>query len=229
MVHPLLFLTIFQKIEVVLKSLLICNGNVPKAKFLRSIIKNYDAIACADGGANIAFKFGILPDFIIGDLDSIKQDVKKFFERKNVKIIHDTDQDSTDIEKSVKFLLSRGFTHIDIASAIGDRIDHNLGNLSVLVNFYAKAKLKIIDETMEIFFTKDKITFKTNKGDSISLIPLGLKADGVKTKGLKFKLNNETLIFSGRGVSNVAMGKRVSIEIKRGGLFVIRKITSPEL
>lgn len=186
-------------------------------------------IACADGGANIAFKLKILPDFIIGDLDSIRQDVKKFFERKEVEIIHDTDQNSTDIEKSVKFLLSRGFTHIDIISAIGDRIDHNLGNLSVLVNFCSKAKLRIIDEGIEIFFTKDKISFETNKGDSISLIPLGLKASGVKTKGLKFKLNNETLIFSGRGVSNVATGKRVSIEIKRGGLFVIRKTTSFDL
>jgi len=212
-----------------LRAILICNGSAPSYKFLKRLIKNYDVIACADGGANIAFKFKILPGFVIGDLDSIKPDVKSFFEERKVEIIYDPDQDSTDIEKSVRFLISRGFTHIDIISAIGDRIDHNLGNLSVLVNYHDRAKLKIIDETMEIFFVKDKISFEANKGDLISLVPLCAKAYGVKTTGLKYKLNNETLIFSGRGISNVATGRRVSIEIRKGGMFVFRKILSSRL
>ncbi len=192
-------------------------------------MKNYDIIACADGGANIAFKFRILPDFIIGDLDSIKPRVKRFFKARNVKIIYDTDQNSTDIEKSVKFLISQGILQIDITSAIGDRIDHNLGNLSVLVNYHDSAKLKIINEGMEIFFAKDKFSFKTNPGDIISLLPFCGEAHGVKTKGLRYKLNNETLTFSGRGVSNVATGKRVSVEIANGGVFIFRKIISLRL
>ncbi len=210
-----------------MKAILICNGDAPSNKFVKNLLKNYDIIACADGGANLAFKFKILPDFIIGDLDSIKPEVKNFFERKKVKIFQDTDQNSTDIEKSTNFLISRGITHIDIVSAIGgDRIDHTIGNLSVLVNYHGKAKLKIIDEGIEIFFVKGKFSFETERGDFISLIPLCSKAYGVKTKGLKYKLNNETLIFSGRGISNVATGKRVSIEVKRGGIFVFKKKSS---
>ncbi len=206
-----------------MKAILICNGDAPSNKFIKDLLKNYDIIACADGGANLAFKFKILPDFIIGDLDSIKPEVKNFFERKKVKIFQDTDQNTTDIEKSIKFLISRGITHIDIISAIGDRLDHNLGNLSALVNYHNKAKLKIIGERIEIFFVKSKFSFETERGEFISLIPLCSKAYGVKTKGLKYKLNNETLTFSGRGISNVATGRRVSIEVKRGGVFVFRR------
>ena len=191
---------------------------------MKKILKNYDFIACADGGANIAFKFKIKPNLIIGDLDSIKPKVKRFFIKKGIPIIYDPDQDSTDIEKSVKFLINRGFTRIDIISAIGDRLDHNLGNLSVLVNFHKKARLKIINRSLEILFVADKISFKTNIGDRISLIPFGEKAKGVTTTGLKFKLNNEDLNFSGRGISNIATGKMVSIKIKKGGVFVVRKI-----
>lgn len=205
-----------------MKAILICNGNAPSYKFIKILLKNYDIIACADGGANIAFKFKILPDLIIGDLDSIKPKVKSFFEEKGVEIIQDINQNSTDIEKSIRFLVSRGATHIDIISAIGNRIDHNLGNLSVLVNYHDKARLKMIDEKMEIFFVKGKVSFEAKQGDLISLIPLCAKAFGVKTKGLKYKLNNETLIFSGRGISNIATGKKISIEVKKGGVFVFR-------
>ncbi|MEN3039181.1 MAG: thiamine diphosphokinase [Candidatus Kryptonium sp.] len=207
-----------------MKALLICNGDMPSRNFLMSILGNYDFIACADGGANLAYKLKIQPNFIIGDLDSIEEKVKNFFQKKGSEIILDTDQDSTDIEKSVKFLINRGYTSIDIVSALGDRIDHNLGNLSVLVNFHKKAKLRIIWESGEIFFVTGKFSFEVNKGDVISLVPLGRKAFVSKTLGLKFKLKNENLVFSGKGISNVAVANKVSIYVKQGGVFVIRKI-----
>lgn len=212
-----------------MKVLLICNGNVPSRNFLRRIIKNYDAIACADGGANLAYKFGIKPNFIVGDLDSIRKKVKSFFEAKNVEIVHDPDQNSTDIEKSVKFLIKRGYEKIDITSALGDRVDHNLGNLSVLANYYGKAKLRIIDEKTEIFFAKGRFSFKANKGDTISIIPVGGKVFVSKMRGLKYKLENRILNFSGRGVSNVATAKRVSIDLRNGGVLIIRKLIDSKL
>jgi thiamine pyrophosphokinase len=187
------------------------------------ILKNYDFIACADGGANIAFNFKIEPSLIIGDLDSIKPKVRKFFAKKGIPIIYDPDQNSTDIEKALKFLINQGFKQIDITSAIGDRLDHNLGNLSALVNFHGKAKLRIIDKSMEIFFVTDEISFEANPGDRISILPLGENAEGVSTRGLKFKLDDDVLSFSGRGISNIASGRRVLIKVRKGGLFVFRK------
>ncbi|CUS79054.1 Thiamin pyrophosphokinase, vitamin B1 binding domain, partial [Candidatus Kryptonium thompsonii] len=91
-----------------------------------------------------------------------------------------------------------------------------------------KANLKIIDEGSEIFFATEKFSFVANKGDIISLIPLGRRAFILRTTGLKFKLKNENLTFCGRGVSNVAIGRKVSIHIGKGGVFVF-KITSERL
>ncbi|MFN3134499.1 MAG: thiamine diphosphokinase [Candidatus Kryptonium sp.] len=211
-----------------MKAILICNGDVPSKQFLRKIVRNYHVIACADGGANIAYRFGIQPDFIIGDLDSVNESVINFFQRKGTEIIYNSDQNSTDIEKSVKFLIHKGCRSIDIVSAIGDRIDHNLGNLSVLVNYHKKVSLRMVDERSEIFFSTGKVSFKANVGDIISLIPLGRKVFVLKTVGLKFKLKNENLTFSGRGVSNIAIGSKVTIHIGKGGVFVF-KITSRRL
>jgi thiamine pyrophosphokinase len=91
------------------------------------------------------------------------------------------------------------------------------------VNFHGKAKLRIIDKSMEIFFVTDEISFEANPGDRISILPLGEKAEGVSTRGLKFKLDDDVLSFSGRGISNIASGRRVLIKVRKGGLFVFRK------
>lgn len=211
-----------------MRAILICNGDAPSKQFLRKLIRNYDVVACADGGANIAYRFGIRPDFIIGDLDSVSENVVNFYQKKGTEVIYDSDQNSTDIEKSVKFLIHKGCTSIDIVSAIGNRIDHNLGNLSVLVNYRKKANLRMVGEGSEIFFATGKFSFRANKGDIISLIPFGRKVFVLKTVGLKFKLKNENLTFSGRGVSNIAIGSKVTIHIGKGGVFVF-KITSRKL
>ncbi|MCK7517698.1 MAG: hypothetical protein MZV64_08270 [Ignavibacteriales bacterium] len=53
------------------KCLIIANGKSPTKKVVEYFYsKGFNTIICADGGANSARKLGIIPDFIIGDLDS---------------------------------------------------------------------------------------------------------------------------------------------------------------
>ena len=62
-------------------------------------ICNY--VICADGAANRLYMTTKeqLPDLITGDLDSIKQETKHFYEAANVKVEYVADQDTTDMEK----------------------------------------------------------------------------------------------------------------------------------
>ncbi len=83
------------------KCIILANGKSPKKKEIISYIsKNYDLI-CADGGANSAYKLGIIPNFIVGDLDSIKPKVKKFFKEYSV-IIKDSNQDLNRCTKKLR-------------------------------------------------------------------------------------------------------------------------------
>jgi thiamine pyrophosphokinase len=43
------------------------------------VIKGSDLIICADGGANYAHEMGLIPAYIVGDMDSIRPEVKEFF------------------------------------------------------------------------------------------------------------------------------------------------------
>ena len=68
---------------------LFLNGELRGSKkfYLDFIEKNMGDIYCADGGANICYELGLTPKEIYGDLDSIKNEVKEFYQEKNIKFI----------------------------------------------------------------------------------------------------------------------------------------------
>ena len=51
------------------KIILILNGKIPNWENVLSFLKNYDSIICADGAANKIISLGLVPDYILGDLD----------------------------------------------------------------------------------------------------------------------------------------------------------------
>ena len=66
---------------------------------------------CADGSANKLHdstpaerRGNLLPDVICGDLDSLREDVSRFYETCGVSIVREPDQDSHDFEKCLRWL-----------------------------------------------------------------------------------------------------------------------------
>ena len=47
-----------------------------------------------------------MPYIIIGDFDSLRQEVKEFYEQKGTLMKHETDQDTIDFEKSLSYIIS---------------------------------------------------------------------------------------------------------------------------
>lgn len=105
---------------------------------LLSFIERCKAYSCVDGAANSLYKHITrsahhnlrLPDAIVGDFDSLKPKVRKFFEGKGVKCLAVTEQDTTDLEKNVNYHLnlieSGEESALLVWNFFGDRIDHFL-------------------------------------------------------------------------------------------------------
>ncbi len=198
--------------------LIICNGEMPSLKLLLPLLKKKPYIICADGGANKARSFGITPDCIIGDLDSITQKTRYYYS--SVPIIHIADQNSTDLEKVLEHLLSNDFTSATIIGATGDRPDHTMANFSILMKYDKKLSLRFFDERCIVQIVRKKIRLKTVIGQQLSLVPMG-KCTGITTQGLIFPLKNESLEIGVReGLSNEATQKMVEISLKHGTLLL---------
>jgi len=128
------------------KCIILANGKPPKKVVINFLQKhNYSTLICADGGADKAKKLNLIPDFIIGDLDSIKDSTLNFYKLKS-KIVKQKRQNDTDVEKSLKYAIQRGFKEVVLLGVTGNRLDHTFCNLGIVIKFFKKIKLKIIAE-----------------------------------------------------------------------------------
>jgi thiamine pyrophosphokinase len=135
------------------------------------------------------------------------------------------DKDYTDTEICVYKALELGCMEICIIGGVGSRIDHSLGNIGLL-HLAAKkgARGYIVSKNSTIYLCKDFIRLAGKIGDTISIIPLSGNANGLKSWGLKFQLNNTDIEFGCPiGISNEMTDSKCCIEIANGEILVIRQ------
>jgi thiamine pyrophosphokinase len=172
---------------------------------------------CADGGANAAAKLGVVPDLIIGDLDSILPATVKKFSGVTARRI--ADQNSTDLEKALTWALKNGYKTVRVLGATGGRLDHTVGNLSALVKFSRKLAVTFHDADGDIFVVGTERHFDVAAGTTVSLLPMTL-CEGVMTRGLKWELRYESLALGQReGTSNLVVSSPVTVKLRRGDLL----------
>jgi thiamine pyrophosphokinase len=205
------------------RALIIANGESPKKLRLQSLVREATIVICADGGANIAMKAGITPDAIVGDLDSIHAEVLVKFRR--VPTHEDRDDETTDLEKAIRWAIKAKIDHITVVGATGKRMDHSVGNLGVMAKYFPDAVIRFVDDAGEISYIGREITFEAKKGQVVSLIPLS-RCEGIITKGLRYVLEGETLELGVReGTSNVVEQSPVNIKVKKGHLLLFKLIS----
>lgn len=171
------------------RAVILCDGDPPVKNLLSEEISISDLFIAADGGAHTAIDFDMMPDVIIGDMDSFTD-----YNPKTHPVIKDADQETNDLEKALNYALDKKFSQVAVLGATGKRIDHTLKNLSVLKQFTAKFSSIYFKDTYGIYFILPKI-YKLNEpvGTVISLFPLSGVVTGIRTEGLKYPLNKEKL------------------------------------
>lgn len=205
-------------------TILILNGDKPSRKLLNKFYSKGDYVICADGGANTAASLGINPNIILGDLDSITKSNLSFFKKKGVEIRLINEQETTDFEKALMYIIECNLNNVIVFGAVSSRPDHTLNNFSVMKRYYNSFDIKFVDNDFEIFYLKNKINLNYKKGKIVSFMAMPF-ASGVSTKGLKYKLNNESLEFGVReGTLNISSAQNISIEKKKGELLVFLSV-----
>lgn len=207
-----------------MKCIIVCNGWSITKELVDKYINKETFLICADGGANNLKKFGILPDLLIGDFDSISQEALDFYSKKNIEIMNfPPEKDYTDSELSVETAISKGFTDIIILGGIGSRMDHTIANVFLLKTIHeAGCHGTLIDNNNIIQLISSDITLERHDGYKVTLLPLTPEVEGITTKGLYYPLENYTLRQgSTRGVSNEFLDEEASVSIQSGLLLVM--------
>ena len=206
------------------KCIILANGKPPKKSVITFFQKKgYNKLICADGGSNSALKMKLVPDLIIGDLDSISSEALKKFKSES-KIIRLKRQNDTDVEKCLKYGIKNNYDEALLVGITGNRLDHTFCNLGIVLKFSPSIKLSLIAENSFLKPYKGKVKIKTHPGETISVYGIDSKSK-ISSKGLKYKLNNVALPFGEKeSTSNVATGNKVELHITGGLMFIIRDV-----
>lgn len=208
------------------------NGELSNLEAARELLQPEDYLMAADGGANHLLKMGILPEIVIGDLDSIDEDTLFELTSAEVEIKqYSEDKDETDIELALHYAVELRPSAILIVGALGGRLDQTLANLSILTDpTLPKIDIRMDDGVEEVFFCRastangGQVEVQGRSGDIISLIPWHGSVEGVHTEGLQWPLYGETLFSDkSRGISNRMVNETASIRIQSGLLLVVHR------
>lgn len=198
------------------------NGNLGSRTFVTNALKNAKIVICTDGGADKLTLMKIIPDFIIGDMDSVSKTILQGLKKNSkTQVLFDPDQNATDMELAIRLANSMNPSEIIIIGAIGSRMDHTIANLYSLTQLRRGIKAKIIDEHNEIELVRKKVSLQGKKGDIISVIPLG-PIRGLTYTGLKWNVKNWNKQSTWFGICNVMTGSRATISLTKGKVLVMR-------
>ena len=196
-------------------------------EFMDKLISENTVCFCADGGANFAFKYGKMPEVIVGDLDSIEKGVLEHYEKKNVLMKKfPKDKDFTDfeliLEEISKIEKNRNYLKkIFVVGGLGKRIDMTLSNLFLMEKH---KNLVFLEENEEIFYTEKSFVLKNKKGCEFSIIPISEKIEKLSLKGFKFEIDEIDIERKiSRLVSNIICDDKASVEFESGKLIIIIK------
>ena len=159
-------------------------GDYPVAEAPLRALREADVRICCDSATETLVAHGLVPDHIVGDLDSLSQ---AFRTRYADRITHIAEQDDNDLTKAFRLACSLNPGRITIVGATGRREDHTLGNVSLLLDYVRAASCPVVILTDYGRFEAitDTATLSAFPGQQISIFAFD-NTLRIQSAGLKY-------------------------------------------
>lgn len=198
-------------------AVIVLNGTLPSVDLFLSLADL--PVIAADGAANTLLERHIIPEFIVGDLDSVT--AQTLHDANGIsEIVADPDQDTTDFEKCLHFAKDQLWKNILVVGMHGGLIEHTLNNWSVLMRHCSTLHITALDADRWIIPIRQSFsgTFRTN--ETLSIIPQ--PSVTLTTRGLVWELTNEELALGQReGARNRAATENITVNVHRGSALLV--------
>ena len=205
------------------KCVIIGGADIGNYDAVRSHLRQDDFNIFCDCGLRHLDALQIRPDLIVGDFDS--------HENPNLPVetvVLPSEKDDTDTVYAVKEALSRGYDEFLLIGTVGARLDHTLGNLSILLLLDSLGKrAKIIDDYSEMEIVSRTPAEIPSSFASFSLLNISGQARGITIERAKYPLANAEISCEYQyGISNeVEEGKTAVVSVGEGRLLLIKLYT----
>ena len=198
------------------KTVVVADGNFPVHEIPLGYLSKADVIVCCDGSAGSSVNAGFIPDAIVGDMDSLSNDlVKRFADR-----IHaDNNQETNDLTKAVLWCSQSGYNDIVIVGATGKREDHTVGNISLLVEYCRYVNVRMVTDTGIFFPFSRSCKIDTYPGQQVSVFSINPETE-ITSSGLRYPLIRKKLKNWWEATLNETIGNTVELNFEGGPVLV---------
>jgi thiamine pyrophosphokinase len=202
-------------------TVIVADGTFPQHEIPLVYLKNAKRIICCDGGAQNLVLAGMEPDAIVGDMDSLNDELANRFADR---IYLDENQDTNDLTKAISWCSDMGYKDIVIVGATGKREDHTLGNISLLADYIKTVNVIMVTDTgiLRPLLKSSEIT--SFPGQQVSIFSIDPET-AVTSNGLRYPLHRTKLSNWWFATLNEALGNSFSLEFNQGRVIVYLKYT----
>ncbi len=188
--------------------------------YVKSALNDEDFFIYCDGGLSHIEGLGHMPNLVVGDFDSHEP---PDFDVETIRLPRE--KDDTDTFFAAKEGIRRGYSDFLLIGVVGERLDHSLGNISILhyLDSHGIAG-RIIDNYSEMEIVSNKPVFISDQYPFFSLLALDGTANGISIENAKFPVKDAEISCDYQyGVSNeVLPGEMAKVVVENGRLLLIK-------
>ena len=213
--------------------LIFAGGELPDldGEALKRDVGEKTLVMCADSGLDGCVKYGISPDYVVGDMDSVDPEVLNCIEGTegtNVERFA-VEKDFTDLELVMLKAVDLGAVSICVLGALGGRLDQTMANISMACRFAEEygLRLKLCGKCEDVYVLtsfENEVCVKGTRGQTLSLLAAREKVEGITLTGFKYPLIDASLEYGQTlGISNKLEEDRVIVSMRSGTLIVVHE------
>lgn len=210
------------------KTIVIVSGGKIEEEYALSVLGEEEScyIIGVDRGVEFLYGHGIMPNYIVGDFDSVQPEVADYYRKETSVPIREFNpvKDASDTEIAIRLAVTLGCKKMLILGATGGRIDHLWANVQCLaIPFKSGIDARILDRQNRIRLIGGRTVLKKSEmyGPYFSVFPLGQDIFRFNITGAVYPLKNHTLTaHDSLCVSNQIEGEEAVIDFT-GGIVVL--------
>ena len=212
-----------------MKRCLIVTGGTIDIAFAKDFLsqRSYDYVIAADAGLEVLRPLHISPNAVVGDLDTVdKKVLEEYQNQPGIEFeIHKPEKDETDTELALLTAARQGCEAVDILGALGGRMDHAIGNIQLMYQFFCQGmEVHIYDARNRLYLLGGHKVFHREEvyGKYISFLPMTETVEGLTLRGFKYPLQRRTIgLGTSLCISNELKWEEGILELEKGVLLCV--------